>query len=53
MFVIPLVDILADGRTGANRNKDANRWDWEVILADGRTGANRNNSKLRLAHSLF
>ena len=34
--------ILADGRTGANRNACMNRRSSVRILADGRTGANRN-----------
>ena len=34
--------ILADGRSGSNRNEIANLDDVVSILADGRSGSNRN-----------
>ena len=35
-------DIVADGRSGANRNDWKRLQPWPGIVADGRSGANRN-----------
>ena len=42
LIAIALASIIADGRSGANRNKTTTTNSKSLIIADGRSGANRN-----------